>query len=189
MPLLVGLGNPGSKYDDTRHNVGFALVDSLVKNADWKVWGKSLLCKISLGDMALQIAKPQTFMNLSGEAVQDLLAFYKIPPAEMVVVADDVTLPVGSLRIRPHGGHGGHNGLRDIIEKIGEQFPRIRIGVGLCPPDRDLSGFVLGKMGALEKESIKSILAEFEKLVETGFIKGWDFAATRFNRRLDSPSR
>ena len=181
MPLLVGLGNPGSKYDETRHNVGFALLDSLDKNSDWKVWGKSLLCKVTLGAIVLHVAKPQTFMNLSGGAVQALMTFYKIPPSEMVVVADDVTLPVGSIRIRPHGGHGGHNGLRDIIEKIGEQFPRIRIGVGLCPPNRDLSGFVLGKMDALEKAALKPAFTGFRDLVEIGFAKGWDLAASRFN--------
>lgn len=189
MPLLVGLGNPGSKYDETRHNIGFALLDGMDKNLDWKVWGKSLLCKVTLGPVVLHVAKPQTFMNLSGEAVQALLTFYKIHPSEMVVVADDVTLPAGSIRIRPHGGHGGHNGLRDIIEKIGENFPRIRIGVGLCPPNRDLAGFVLSKMVTSEREVLKPIFTEFQNLVETGFTKGWDFAATRFNRRLDSLER
>jgi len=127
-------------------------------------------------------------MNLSGEAVQGLMTFYKIQPADMVVVTDDVTLPIGSLRIRVNGGHGGHNGLRDIIERIGEGFPRIRIGVGLCPPNWDLSGFVLAKMGKVERESLKPIFDEFPLLVETGFTKGWDFAASRFNRRIDSPT-
>ncbi len=186
MPLLVGLGNPGSKYDDTRHNVGFALVDSLAKASgakeDWKAWGKSLLCKAALGPLSLQIAKPQTFMNLSGEAVQALMTFYKIPPSEMVVVADDITLPVGSVRIRPFGGHGGHNGLRDIIEHIGEGFPRIRVGVGPCPPGWDLSNFVLAKMSPSEWENLKPLFSEFADLVETGFTKGWDLAASRFNR-------
>ena len=144
MPLLVGLGNPGPKYDATRHNIGFALADSVAVAAGadgWKTWGKALVCKVPQGSGSLSsllLAKPQTFMNLSGEAVQALMAFYKIPPAEVVVVTDDITLPIGSLRVRTSGGHGGHNGLRDIIEKIGEGFPRIRIGLGLCPPGRDL---------------------------------------------------
>ena len=120
-------------------------------------------------------------MNLSGEAVQALMTFYKILPSDMVVVADDVTLPIGSLRIRANGGHGGHNGLRDIIERIGEGFPRIRIGVGLCPPGWDLSNFVLAKMTPAEKEAVKPLFADFATVVETGFRKGWDFAASKFN--------
>jgi PTH1 family peptidyl-tRNA hydrolase len=186
MPLLVGLGNPGSKYDHTRHNIGFSLVDAVARAAgvenDWKTWGSSLVCKASVGPVSLLIAKPQTFMNLSGEAVQALLTFYKFPPSEIAVVTDDVTLPAGSIRIRPFGGHGGHNGLRDIIAKIGEGFSRIRIGVGLCPPQQDLSNFVLGRMSAIDQESLKPIFNEFPALVEMGFTKSWDFAASRFNR-------
>jgi PTH1 family peptidyl-tRNA hydrolase len=188
MPLLVGLGNPGPQYDLTRHNVGFALADATARAAgaeEWKARGKALLCRGNLGGISLWLAKPQTFMNLSGEAVQALLAFYKLQPANMVVVTDDVTLPAGSVRIRPEGGHGGHNGLRDIIDRIGEGFARIRVGVGPCPPGRDLSHFVLGKMTAPELESLEPVFKEFPALVETGFSKGWDFAASRFNRRTE----
>ncbi len=128
-------------------------------------------------------------MNLSGEAVQGLLTFYKIHPSEMAVIADDVTLPIGSVRIRSEGGHGGHNGLRDIIARIGEGFPRIRIGVGPCPPNRDLSSFVLGKIDASEQDLLTPVFKDFPGLVETGFTKGWDFAASKFNRRMDLPPR
>jgi PTH1 family peptidyl-tRNA hydrolase len=186
MPLIVGLGNPGSKYDATRHNIGFALADSMAVAAGadgWKTWGKSLVCKASLGSTAFLLAKPQTFMNLSGEAVQALMAFYKIPPAEVVVVTDDITLPLGSLRIRSSGGHGGHNGLRDIIEKIGEGFPRIRIGLGMCPPGRDLANFVLARMTAEEQTALKPLFADFQDVVTTGFTKGWEAAANKFNKR------
>ena len=190
MALLVGLGNPGPQYDATRHNIGFALADSmagaLVGNGAsdaWRTRGKALLCKATLGSHPLLIAKPQTFMNLSGEAVQSLMTFFKIPPAEVIVITDDVTLPLGSLRIRSEGGHGGHNGLRNIIEHIGESFPRIRIGVGLCPPGRDLAGFVLARMNAAERESLSPVFADFSKLLETGLTKGWEVAASRFNRR------
>ena len=190
MPLLVGLGNPGSKYDATRHNVGFALADSAARAAGadgWKTWGKALVCKASPGSSPspspLLFAKPQTFMNLSGEAVQALMAFYKIPPAEVVVVTDDVTLPLGSVRIRSSGGHGGHNGLRNIIEKIGEGFPRIRVGVGLCPPGRDLANFVLARLSSTEQADLEPLAAEFPKILETGFTKGWEMAANRFNKR------
>ena len=191
MPLLVGLGNPGSKYRDTRHNVGFALVDALADargcGQDWKGFGKSLLCKIPLGGLTLLAAKPQTFMNLSGEAVQSILSFHKLPPGEMAVVADDAELPLGSLRIRPHGGHGGHNGLRDIVSRVGENFPRIRIGVGPRPPGWDLADFVLAKFALEERPLLDPLFADFPKLVETGFTKGWDLAASHFNRRVDSP--
>jgi PTH1 family peptidyl-tRNA hydrolase len=199
MALLVGLGNPGPKYDATRHNIGFALADSVAgslggssSGADWRTQGKSLLCKVapgstaSFGSSPLLIAKPQTFMNLSGEAVQALMAFYKIPPAEVVVVTDDVTLPLGSIRVRSSGGHGGHNGLRNIIEHLGEGFPRIRVGVGLCPPGRDLAAFVLARMTAAEQEALQPVFADFPKLLETGLTKGWEMAATRFNRRLET---
>jgi PTH1 family peptidyl-tRNA hydrolase len=191
MALLVGLGNPGPQYDATRHNIGFALADStaraLVGNGasdEWRTRGKALLCKASLGSASLLIAKPQTFMNLSGEAVQSLMTFFKIPPAEIVVVTDDVTLPLGSLRVRAEGGHGGHNGLRNIIEHIGEGFPRIRVGVGLCPPGRDLSAFVLARMTAAEREALAPLFADFVKLLETGLGQGWERAASRFNRRM-----
>ena len=193
MPLLVGLGNPGPKYQDTRHNVGFALVETLVKTHQaqdgWKAWGKSLLCKLSLGELTVLVAKPQTFMNLSGEAVQTLVAFHKLPITDLVVVADDAELPLGSIRIRSQGGHGGHNGLRDIIERIGENFPRIRVGVGPCPPGWDLANFVLGKLGSVELDALKPAFDEFPKLVEMGFTKGWDFAGTRFNKRAETPPR
>jgi PTH1 family peptidyl-tRNA hydrolase len=186
MPLLVGLGNPGPKYDATRHNIGFALADSVARAAGadgWKTWGKALVCKAAPGSISYLLAKPQTFMNLSGEAVQALMAFYKIPPSDLVVITDDVTLPLGSLRIRASGGHGGHNGLRNIIEHIGEGFPRIRVGVGLCPPGRDLAGFVLARMTADEQAQLKPVFADFQELLDAGFTKGWDFAANRFNKR------
>src|SRR3990172_1611662 len=110
MPLLVGLGNPGPQYENTRHNIGFALVDAVAEAAgaanSWKTWEKSLVCKAALGRLTLLLAKPQTFMNLSGEAVRALLAFHKIPPGETAVAGDDAALPLGSLRVRARGGHG-----------------------------------------------------------------------------------
>lgn len=192
MALLVGLGNPGPKYDATRHNIGFALVDSVAHAwgaGDWKTQGKSLLCKAAPGSpgrpqgTSLLIAKPQTYMNLSGQAVQALMAFYKIRPSDVIVVTDDVTLPLGSIRIRASGGHGGHNGLRNIIEQIGEGFPRIRVGVGLCPPGWDLANFVLARFTAADQEALAPVFKDFPALLEAGLDKGWDFAGNRFNRR------
>jgi PTH1 family peptidyl-tRNA hydrolase len=193
MSLLVGLGNPGPQYEATRHNIGFALADSMARallgdgaSEDWKTRGKALVCKASLGSHPLLIVKPQTFMNLSGEAVQSLMAFFKIPPAQVVVVTDDVTLPLGSIRVRSDSGHGGHNGLRNIIEHIGEGFPRIRVGVGLCPPGRDLAAFVLARMSAAEREALSPVFTDFPKLLETGLTKGWETASARFNRRTSA---
>jgi PTH1 family peptidyl-tRNA hydrolase len=188
MRLLVGLGNPGPKYDATRHNVGFAAVDAAARAAgadDWRVWAKSLVCKGSLAGAPLLFAKPQTFMNLSGEAVQALMAFYKIAPADVAVATDDVTLPLGSLRIRASGGHGGHNGLRDIIARVGEAFPRIRIGVGLCPPERDLSSFVLARLSPADQTILSPVIGEFPEILETVLTKGWDLASSRHGRRAE----
>jgi PTH1 family peptidyl-tRNA hydrolase len=192
MHLLVGLGNPGPKYDRTPHNIGFALVDSLFEahgatpvadTGPWKTEGKSLTRKLSIAGETVLVVKPQTFMNLSGEAAQSLLAFYKIHPKNLVIVSDDVYLDRGSLRIRMQGGHGGHNGLRNIIEHCGDAFVRIRIGVGPCP-DPDKAAFVLRKYGSEEEKSFAPIFKAFPKLVETGITKGWERAATDFNIRV-----
>jgi PTH1 family peptidyl-tRNA hydrolase len=121
-------------------------------------------------------------MNLSGEALLPLLTFFKIPPAELVVVTDDVTLPLGSVRIRPKGGHGGHNGLRNIIAQIGENFPRIRIGVGPVPPGWDMAEFLLSPIQANDLSALMTPMEKISEMVMTGLIQGWDLAATRFNR-------
>jgi PTH1 family peptidyl-tRNA hydrolase len=190
MWVLVGLGNPGPKYDNTPHNVGFALADRLIQVSagatplspgSWKTESKSLTQKITVAGEPLLVVKPQTFMNLSGEAVQSLMAFYKLPPKNVVVVVDDVYLDIGSIRIRMQGGHGGHNGLRNIIEHCGDAFTRIRIGVGPCPiPDK--AAFVLRKYQPEEEKALAPVFAGFPKLVETGLAKGWERAATDFNK-------
>lgn len=186
MYVVLGLGNPGSKYDRTPHNIGFALAERLVDatagaSASWKSEHKSLACRITLAGETVLVAKPQTFMNLSGEAAQSLMAFYKVEPQRLVVIVDDVYLDLGSLRIRTQGGHGGHNGLRNLIELIGDAFTRIRIGVGPSPvPDK--AAFVLRKYGPEEEKALAPIFSDFPKLVETGITKGWERAGSDFNR-------
>ena len=186
MHLLVGLGNPGPKYDLTRHNIGFAMVDSLLEASGqvgaWKTEAKSLTRRITLGGLPLLIAKPQTFMNLSGEAAQALLTFYKVTPKNLIVIVDDIYLDIGAVRIRTQGSHGGHNGLRDLMQHCGEDFTRVRIGVGPLPPEQDRADFVLRKYGAEEAKILQSVLSRSKELVETGLTLGWERAGSLFNR-------
>ncbi|HLP41550.1 MAG TPA: aminoacyl-tRNA hydrolase [Fibrobacteria bacterium] len=188
MHILLGLGNPGPKYEKTRHNVGFALVDRLVEDAGqagaWKAEGKSLTRRILLRDQPVLVVKPQTFMNLSGEAAQALCHFYKVPATNLVVVVDEIYLDTGVVRIRAKGGAGGHNGLKSLIEHCGEDFVRIRVGVGPCPPMMDKADFVLGRYGSTEADLLDPVFACFKDLVETGVSKGWEKAGSDFNRRI-----
>jgi peptidyl-tRNA hydrolase, PTH1 family len=190
--ILLGLGNPGPKYDLTRHNIGFALVDRLVESlsqsgADkfgaWKTEAKSLTRRFTLAGLPLLVGKPQTFMNLSGESAQALLAFYKVSIKNLIVVVDDLYLDMGAVRIRTQGGHGGHNGLRDLIEHCGDDFTRVRIGVGPLPPDTDKADFVLRKYGADESKTLETVLSKSKELLETGLTLGWERAGSLFNRR------
>ncbi|BCI59480.1 aminoacyl-tRNA hydrolase [Solibaculum mannosilyticum] len=146
--LIVGLGNPGKKYEGTRHNAGFMAIDVLANRLGVKLDRlkyKSLCCQVELGDKRCLLMKPQTFMNNSGEAVQEAARFYKIPAERVLVLFDDISLPPGKLRIRRKGSDGGHNGIKSIIYLLNsDQFPRVKIGVGKKPhPDYDLASWVL----------------------------------------------
>ena len=178
--LLVGLGNPGSKYESTRHNMGFLAVDGLARRkgfrfnklrfrawtAEWMVNGEKVL-----------VMKPQTYMNLSGEAVGEAARFYKIPADHVVVISDDISLPVGKLRIRTGGSAGGHNGIKSIIAQLGtETFPRIRVGVGEKPnPQYDLADWVLSKFSETDMEALRPALehaADAAKKITAGDMNG-----------------
>ena len=153
--IVVGLGNPGPKYDWTRHNVGFLVVDELADRANipvQRVKYKALTNTTKLGGKSVLLMKPVTYMNLSGEAVGQAARFYKVPPERILVISDDVSLPQGKLRIRRSGSAGGHNGLKNIIAHLGtDQFPRLRIGVGSKPhPDYDLAAWVLSDFSPSE---------------------------------------
>jgi PTH1 family peptidyl-tRNA hydrolase len=185
--ILLGLGNPGPKYDRTRHNIGFDFADRLAEDSGgagaWKTEAKSLTRKVTVAGLSLLIAKPQTFMNLSGEAAQVLLQFYKVHPRNLIVVVDDIYLDLGAVRIRTQGSHGGHNGLRSLMEHCGDAFTRIRIGVGPQPPEQDRADFVLRKYGSEESKVLEGVLTVSKKLIETGLSLGWEKAGSDFNRR------
>ena len=147
--LIVCLGNPGPKYEGTRHNAGFMTADALAKDLNVninKAKFSALTAVCTVAGQSVMIMKPQTFMNLSGEAVSKAAKFYKIQPDHVIVISDEMSLPVGKLRVRMKGSAGGHNGLKNIIEHLGtEEFPRIRLGVGAPPhPDYDVKDWVLG---------------------------------------------
>ena len=184
--LVVFLGNPGAKYADTRHNVGFAAADVIGKTHGVKINKlkySALTGSGSLGGQQVFLMKPQTFMNLSGDAVRQAMSFYKIPLSNVIAVADDVSLPAGKLRIRGQGSHGGHNGLRDIIAKCGgDGFPRVKIGVGAPPhPDYDLADWVLSKPAGEDARLIGDAIARAAEAVETIIASGVDRAMNRFN--------
>ncbi len=159
LQLIVGLGNPGSEYLRTRHNAGFRFVDTLASGAgvqfgfDGKLHGE--VCRLSVGDTSVRVLKPATFMNKSGSAVVAALHYYKIEPASCLIVHDDLDLPPGTVRLKFDGGHGGDNGLRDIIAQLGHgQFHRLRLGIG-HPSDRSrVIDWVLGRPSAVDEEAI-----------------------------------
>lgn len=158
--MIVGLGNPGRQYEETRHNVGFIALDMLADKYGIKV--NKLKFKSLMGDGRIEgrrclLLKPQTFMNLSGEAVREAAQFYKIPPENIIVIFDDISLDPGKLRIRRKGSHGGHNGMRNIIALMGnDNIPRIKMGVGAKPnPEYDLADWVLSRFTKKEADEIK----------------------------------
>ena len=161
--LVVGLGNPGSKYEATRHNVGFWFVDQLARakgtafRNEAKFHGE--VCSLSLDGNSLWLLKPMTFMNNSGQAVRALAQFYKIPAEAILVVHDELDILPGALRLKQDGGHGGHNGLRDIIAQLSSKaFLRLRVGIGHPGNSRDVTNYVLGRPGAEEQADIEHAL-------------------------------
>ena len=184
--LVVGLGNPGDKYDNTRHNVGFAAIDQLAEELRvpvQKLKYRALTNTVELGGAKVLLMKPITYMNLSGEAVGEAARFFKIPADHVLVLSDDVSLPVGKLRIRKGGSAGGHNGLKSIIQHLGtDQFPRVKIGVGEKPhPDYDMADWVLGKFAGEDLKTITQAIQRAGKAAECYIHDGPDRAMNRFN--------
>ena len=186
MKLIVGLGNPGPEYRDTRHNVGFMVVDALAQRwrvgDQWREKFEALQIKTVVGEESVILTKPLTFMNLSGHAVQALAGFYKIEPADVFVVTDDVALPVGRLRARRDGGAGGHNGLKSIIQSLATQaFPRMRVGVGRGDDRRDLADHVLGRFAADERDTVSAAVLRAADATEMFLSDGIERVMNAFN--------
>ena len=193
MKLIVGLGNPGKDYVDTRHNVGWWVIDHLAGVWRFDGWRKDQNALTSDGRIAgqrVRLVKPQTYMNLSGGILKPYVRRETWEAArDLLIVVDEVALPVGRYRIRAHGSAGGHNGLKSIESALGgQEYARLRIGVG-PPPDRkregDLADYVLGRMGKSEKKDVEALLPDLVALAETWVRDGVEVAMNRFNRRAD----
>ena len=184
--LIVGLGNPGEQYENTRHNVGFLVADELGERGSFPIQRlkfKALTNTAVIGGQGALVMKPITYMNLSGEAVGEAARFYKIPPGRVLVISDDVDLPLGKLRIRTGGSAGGHNGLKSVIQHLGaDQFPRLKVGVGGKPhPDYDMADWVLGKLQGEDKRVMDEAVKRAADAVECFLKDGPQKAMNRFN--------
>lgn len=184
--LVVGLGNPGRKYENTRHNTGFRVLDALCREHHVtcdRARFQALTGEAILGGKRVLLVKPQTFMNLSGAAVHEAASFYKIPPERILVIFDDISLPVGTLRIRPKGSAGGQNGVKDIIAQLGSQdFPRIKVGIGGKPhPDYDLADWVLSTIRPDELEDMEDAVHRAVLAVSELIEHGVPSATQKFN--------
>ena len=184
--LVVGLGNPGSKYESTRHNMGFLAVDMLAEQEKFKfnkLRFKAWTATVELGGEKVLVMKPQTYMNLSGESAGEAARFYKIPPEHVLVISDDISLPTGKLRIRAGGSAGGHNGLKSIIQHLGsDQFPRIKVGVGSPQrADHDIVDWVIGKPMGEDQKVLLQTLEKAAKAVSAFIAQGPEKAMNKFN--------
>ena len=186
--LVVGLGNPGSEYTWTPHNLGFLVVDRLAERAGARIErpeAKAYIGRAKLAGHEVVLAKPQTFMNASGMAVAELVRRLDADPAEMIVVADDVALPWGMLRIRERGSSGGHNGLESILGALGtDEFIRVRVGIRPEHPVRDLAAYVLMQLPKADREDVLEIASEAADAVELILAEGAKKAMSKFNRRV-----
>jgi PTH1 family peptidyl-tRNA hydrolase len=185
--LIVGLGNPGRKYRGNRHNIGFMAVDALA--AAYNIESSKVQNKAIVGNGRIQsrnviIAKPQTYMNNSGDAVGPLARYYKVPPENVLIVYDELDLPFGTIRLREKGGAGGHNGMRSIINHLGENFPRLRLGIGRPPGQMPVPAYVLQDFSKDDLPLLDDVLAEAIRAIETYLSEGIQMAMSRHNGNL-----
>ena len=184
--MIVGLGNPGKEYEKTRHNVGFRSTDllaGLLKTKIDRLKFKALTRMVNYNNMKVLLVQPQTYMNLSGAAVSALATYYKVAPERILVIFDDISLPVGRIRIRRDGSAGGHNGIKSMIQSLGtDKFPRVKVGVGAKPhPDYDLADWVLSKFSAQEEKDLGPALENAAKAALMVMDQGIDKAASAYN--------
>lgn len=184
MFIIAGLGNPGKKYENTRHNMGFLTIDRLAEKYNIrtdKIKFKSLVGEGCIAGQKVVLIKPQTYMNLSGEAIREVMAFYKLEPENLIVIYDDLDIPTGSLRIRKSGSAGTHNGMKSVVYQLqSDQFPRIRIGIG---SDRrgDIIDFVVGNVSSEEKAVLEETIDQSVKAIECIIAEDIDMAMNRYN--------
>lgn len=188
MYIIAGLGNPGREYENTRHNTGFMVIDEAAGKYNISVTEKkhkALIGKGFIGGRKVILVKPQTFMNLSGESIREVIDYYKIDEkAELIIISDDISLEAGAIRIRKKGSAGGHNGLKNIILHLGhDEFQRIRMGVGEKPPEYELIDYVLGRFGEEDSKLMAESVKEAAKAIEVMITEGPDAAMNRFNKR------
>lgn len=189
MYLIVGLGNPGKEYQNTRHNIGFDVIDVIARQENISVTEKKHKALIGKGIIAgrkVILAKPQTYMNLSGESVRSLLDYYKADETEeLLVVSDDISLPPGQLRIRKKGSAGGHNGLKNIIAHLGhDSFQRIKMGVGEKPEGYDLADYVLGRFDGTDRKIMDQAALAAADAVRLILTEGADAAMNLYNKKV-----
>jgi len=188
--LLIGLGNPGREYRDNRHNLGFMVIDRLIVRLNargMKVQSKAIVTTASYEERKLILAKPQTYMNLSGQSAQGLLNFYKIPMENMLIAHDDLDIPFGTIRIRPGGGPGGQKGMASTIEQLGtKDFPRLRMGIGRPPGRMNPSDYVLQNFSREEMKILSEIVDRAAEAVLTFVIEGLNKAMNKYNGSVEA---
>lgn len=190
--LIVGLGNPGREYQLNRHNIGFMLIDRLCRElltTPGMVQSKAIIAKAQFAGKKVILAKPQTYMNLSGQSVSSLVRFYKIPYDRLLVAHDDLDLPLGTIRLRPGGGSGGQKGVSSIIQQLGTQnFPRLRIGIGRPPGRMDAAAYVLQDFNQEERELLPEVLDRAAKAALAFIEHGLETAMNQFNGNMKNGS-
>ena len=187
--LLVGFGNPGREYKDTRHNIGFMFIDRVAVRLNargMKLQSKAIVMSTLYEERKIILAKPQTYMNLSGQSVQGLLHFYKLPPENLLVALDDLDLPFGTLRIRPAGGPGGQRGMASTIEQLGtKEFPRLRLGIGRPPGRMDPKDYVLQDFSKDDLKLLPEVLDRAADAALEFVNKGLNAAMNKFNGSIE----